>query len=145
MSIKPVFYGVTTLPEVQIMTDAYQELREGDEILYADIAEKICEQVRSHRYMTIVTSWRKKLFKNQNIILIPDDGKKYIVASPHQRVTVSANKAKIGMRHISRSSIIAATTDRSRLSPEDAKTCDHYRMLPGKLRLAEMTAPKIMD
>jgi hypothetical protein len=143
MSIPKMFFGgLPTKVEVDglmLLADAY---REGDTIPYELIEAEIKIGRRSNRGASIVSSWKRRMFRENNVLLIADSGKGYRKADPKERMSNSSSLVSAGRRRIMRAATVAASTEAHRLDDEGKKLREHIQAIPSRLRLAELCAPK---
>jgi len=136
------FGGVPTAPDVKKLDDTLGVPKEGDVIAWA-VLEKIVACARSdYRFTSVVSSWRKKLEREHNVLMIAEPGEGLVAATPDQRIDWAARKVKHGRRSIVRGSAVAATTDAARLSAACVETRAWICDVPARLRLAEQCAAR---
>lgn len=141
---KVFFGGLPTDLDVKKLIEVIGIPEESTVISYEKIGDVIGELPRTNRYMAITTAWRKKLFREHNVLMDTRRGEGFYRATPKDRVSVASDKAHMGKRAIIRASTIAGTTEKTKLDEETRKICDHLSMLPGRLRLAELVSPKAL-
>ena len=141
IEVKPYYGKVSTAPDVKKLMEKWPDLKQGDSISHEDIENTIGEIRHTGRWVSVTNAWRRQLEQKYNLLLIADYGKGYRVADNRDRVTFSSNKAATGCRAIRRAAHISARTAEKGLTVEEKKTRQHLASLPGKLRLAELTAP----
>jgi hypothetical protein len=60
--------GIPTEPDVRALMERFNDYVPGNEVLYADIAEVIhVDDVRSYRFETVLSAWRKRIRKEENV------------------------------------------------------------------------------
>jgi len=59
--------GIPTEPDVRALMDKFNDYTIGNEVLYTDIAELIRVEVRSCRFEVVLSSWRKRIRKEENV------------------------------------------------------------------------------
>jgi len=133
---KPYFQGIPTRIDVDLLIKEFGVPKEGAIIGYAEIAKAIKVDRDSNRFKTVTTSWRKLLFRQNNVVMdaIPNEG--FLILPPPGRVQHVARKGNSGMKLIRRAGAVAATTERRDLSPEDVASCDHYQNIAATLSLS---------
>lgn len=136
------FGGIPTRPDVDALIEHLGVPDEGNHIMYADIEKVIGVTRYSNRGNTVIAAWRKRLFNDHNVVLIPNRGKSFKAANPHERVDVSRTKVQTGYRSIRRGSRIARKTDMHRLDEPNRKACEHLAQIDAMLSLAERTRAK---
>lgn len=145
MSTKLYFGGIPTKVDVDKLIEEFKNYKEGDLIPYESIEETISEKRKSFRWASVVTAWRKRLYRENNMLLIAEANKGFLIANPEERITHCAGMVNQGKRKIFRGASIASATEANRLSEDGQKKRDHLRMLPARLKLAEQVAPKTVE
>lgn len=140
--IPSIVNGIPTAPDVKKLTDKFNSLAVGDFISYKNIEQTIGALHGTGRWATVVTAWRKQLFRELNIILIPEPGKGFKVANPEERVHLSSSRFTSGMRKVKFSKTVAATTPAEELTPELARARTHLIAVGAALELAARTQAK---
>lgn len=136
------FSGIPTAPDVKKIEDSLGTPKEGDIVEWGMIEKIILCTRNTYRFSSVVTAWRKKLEREQNILMIAEPGKGLKAASPDERIDWSARKVRYGRRAIVRGSAVAASTDTARLSSACAETRAWICDVPARLRLAEQCAAR---
>ncbi len=133
------FGGVPTAPDVAKIMNAIGVPAEGDTIEWVRL-ESITGCTRdSSRYASIVHAWRRKLWTENNLLLIAVAGVGLKVANPAERIEAASKKAKHGKKAIMVASVIADRTDANRLTSPQKETRAMLADVPARLRLlAEM-------
>lgn len=139
---KPLFCGLPTKIDVDKLMELFKQFKEGDIIPYIAVEQHGSITRHTGRYGSVVSSWRRRLMREENVLLIAVANEGYRIAPPAERMNYSANQTFQGRRRIMRASVIASATDPGRLSDEHKRLRDHLQALPARLRLAELTAPK---
>jgi len=96
----------------------------------------------SHRWGTVVTKWRKNLFKQHNVVMGPTYEHSYLVLNSERRVGYSVNKYNQGRRTVRRSAEVAESTNRKGLPPEMLHTLDHVVFVYSMFRQHSLTAAR---
>jgi len=110
---------------------------EGTVIALTAIAGVIGVAVRTHRFNTVVNTWRKKLFREHNMLSVGDGEGNIRFANPKERIEYASRKIVSGRRQIGRAIAVAYTTDANRLTANCQATRDQIiGMTEAKLRLA---------
>jgi hypothetical protein len=137
--------GVPTDIDVEKLREHLGTLKHGDMIPYQEISDCLGIQKGECRWYSVVSAWRKRLDRENNILLkaIPNEG--YRVLDGHGRVEASAWTYKKGLRRIHRATVIASKTDRNGLDENEIKTLDHIQNTGASLRLAAATAARQID
>lgn len=137
--------GVPTEPDVNEIMRLTAPLNEGDLIEYA-LIERACGEPRdTHRARSVIAQLKKRVLRERNWLLVARINEGYEIADPSKRVVYSVGQVHGAKRRILKSAAIAATTDAEKLTEEQRRLRDHIRDLPGRLRLAELTAPKRVE
>ena len=137
------FGGVPIQPDVDAIMAKWPvaALTEGTSIPEDEIARLINVPWNSHRYNTVVAAWRKRMFRDHNI-LMAKGGRTLTILTPDQRIDYAGARQKTGVRAIVRGGVYTETTDRARLSPEAKAVADSRMFLTAMIRGAERTMPK---
>ena len=136
---------IPTTPDVNMLCGKFDNLNEGDVVKYGEIESVIGAKRGSGRFQSVTTAWRKKLDRDSNIVLLAVPGVGFKVADPSDRVDLSSRKVKSGTRSIVKGATIASSTDRSRLTEEQRRVCDHISMAATSIQLAVRIAPKPVE
>lgn len=134
------FRGVPTAVDVKTLDDFFKVPAEGALIRWTEIEEVLKMQKDSYRYKTVVHTWRKKLLREHNILLVAEIGKGLTAATPDARIDWSGKKVAQGRRYIIRGSTVAATTDKTRLTESNKESMAFLIDIPKRLRLIESLA-----
>jgi hypothetical protein len=108
--------GVPTAPDVRKLHEHFGVPKEGVIVAYVDIEECIGVDRNSYRFKTVFHSWRKRLAKDHNVLLVAIAGEGYQVADPSQRIIWCASKARHGRKSIVIAATVADATDTMRLT-----------------------------
>lgn len=129
--------GIPTKIDVDRIAAHVGTPKEGDTIILADLADAINMDAKSNRFQTVVSAWRKQLFREHNILTVGDGQGGIFVADPTQRVKWAASRVTRGRRSVGRAIAVASTTDAKRLSAGERKMQDSIIALNAtRLRLA---------
>lgn len=139
---KMFFGGLPTKVEVDALMGVAEAYGEGETIPYELIEEAIKVSRRTHRGASIVASWKRRMFREKNCLLLANNGKGYRKADPKERMSKSSSLVTAGRRRIMRAATVAASTEAHRLDDEGKKLREHIQAIPARLRLAELCAPK---
>jgi hypothetical protein len=140
--MKAYFGGMPTLPDITRIQKEYPSLSVGDFISYETLEKILQNEKNTLRFKTVVHSWRKKMMRENKIVLVPDPGIGLRVASPTERLDLSGRKIESGFRSIKMAARIAAETERDKLTEEQRKTCDHYIRIGSIATLAKKVEAK---
>ena len=136
------FGGIPTQPDVDKLEKVYGIPAIGTVIPYQAIADLLGIALESSRFKTVTGQWRKKLDRIHNIVFRCIPGAAFEVADSHGRVDLASRGYKMGVRKVVRCSNIAARTDRSTLSAEESRVCDHLERVASAHLLAAKTSAK---
>lgn len=134
--------GIPTAPDVKAIEDAIGVPKEGELIPWERFEKVLGIERNAARFRTVVGAWRKRLFRDLNILVSAVAGKGLEVLDAHGRVTTSGGWYKSGLRKVSRAGTVADRTDAAGLSVEDRRALDHIRGSSAALRLLASTRAK---
>jgi hypothetical protein len=117
----------------------------GKTIYYPDIEACIGISRKERRWYSIIGVWKRKLFRENNVLIEAERNIGYRSHEPHGRVDYASRQFKSGKMKIVRAAVVAATTDRSQLTPDAIRTVDHIQGVEAAFRLAELTASKSLS
>ena len=136
---KVYFTGRPTGPDVEAIVKAIpvKELIPGKTINYADIEKIIGFNKDQSRFQTVTNCWRKKLWRENNILLesIPNIG--YAVQDNSARTSTAARGIVSASRKLNRSGNIARRTSEEGLTEEQKKTRVHIINVVGSMMAIE--------
>lgn len=127
MSSNNFFGGIPTGPDVNRLLAEYpiEKLTEGTLIDYECVAKIISNPVRSTRWISVTTAWRKRIENDFNVILSCDPNKKaFVVLTNGEKVELSRQKLRESAKKAKRSMIISARVDLPKLTAEERKAYD---------------------
>ena len=152
MENKLYFGGIPTEPDVNRLIDAFSvdDLKPGTQISYNETARIINQKVRTYRWKTVTTSWRKKLENDYNIILvcIPESQAFEVLTEPG-KVKLSRSKLRSSVRLARRSIDVSGRVNLKALSDEERKAHDFNCnkasavIASGQLRSAQKQLPTL--
>ena len=142
MSVKFGFGGIPTDIDVRRLQEKFGVPQPGESISYALISEVLGNSRTESRFWVVTGAWRRQLFRENNLVTeaIRNEGFEFLDA--HRRVGHAVNRFKQGLRRVGRASLVAASTDRSNLAPEEARVCDHIQNTGAQVRLTAATAAR---
>jgi len=129
------FGGMPTDAEVRQLMERFGVPTEGEEISYDAITEVIGYGNNPNRWRTVVAAWRKRLFRDSNIIMRAGGGM-FVVLDPAARVDHSISGMKAGARKVRRSERVIVRTERNRLDEGYKAKYDHAINSASAIRLA---------
>ena len=131
------FRGLPTKIDVDKLYAAFGTPKEGDIIRMDDAAEKIGLDIKSNRFRTIMSCWRRNLFREHKLLSIGTGDGAIRIADPADRIDYATRKVKMGRRAIGVAVAVAYGTDTKRLTADLSKTrTDILDMNNSRLRLA---------
>ena len=129
--------GIPTKIDVDRLAAYYGVPKEGDTIILKDAAKAIGMDAKSNRFRTVMNAWRRQLFRELNLLTVGNGQGGIRVADPAERIKWSASRVNSGRRAVGRAIAVASTTDKARLTDDQAKTLDSIVALnASRLRLA---------
>jgi hypothetical protein len=126
--MKMYFGGIPTAPDVDRIIEQYpiDKLEPGMQITYQTIAGIINQDIKSYRWKTVTSAWRKKIESDYNIIIDPDElePETFVVLFEGGKVRLSRKKLRTSGRIARRSYEISARVDVKKLSDDEKKNHD---------------------
>lgn len=118
MSTNP-FYpkGKSTETELEWLRQKWPNPVVGDTFTDDELSSVIGVQKGSFRFRTVIEHWRKKLFRDRNLLIIRERNTCYKVASPVQRIDYGNDKIGSGVRAIRKAGKVARSTPKENLTP----------------------------
>jgi hypothetical protein len=113
----PYFRGLPTKPDVDRLISVF-DLREGMEIQIEDIEKELGVDRKSHRYSSIVTAWRKWMYREKNLDMQGTGEGSYRINNPNERILHASSYVSRGRKSINKGIALAYSTDAKRLSSE---------------------------
>jgi hypothetical protein len=59
--------GIPTEPDVRMLMERFNDYTPGNEVSYVEIAEALHVEVRSCRFEVVLSAWRKRIRKEENV------------------------------------------------------------------------------
>ena len=135
--------GLPTQIDVDALEKKFGQLKPGDVLAYADISACIGVKKDSHRWRTVVESYRKKQQRDNNTILrARPDIQAFVVLDEAGKVEHVASKFKSGFRLIRRGGAVVKRIDRGQLTPEQRMKADHAQNVSAMIDHARLVAAK---
>ena len=122
---KVLISGRPTGPEVEKLMKAWPKLKQNDKITYEEIEAVIGYERKESRFRCVVDSWRRRLYREYNLILDSVHAVGYEVLDGAGRVDKASRVMKAGIRRVRRAGNVAIQTDKATLSAADISACDH--------------------
>jgi len=141
------FGGVPTDLDIKKIRSEFPDLalKDGQRISYEEIAGLIKEPVRSNRFRSVTTRWRKLIEEESNIIVGCVDGRAFVVLTDGQKLGLAGTKFRSAVKHTRRARKLLARTDRNKLSKEERERFDHQdRNTAAILLAAQQKSPKAL-
>lgn len=146
MSTPTIFLGgLPTGPDIAKLVDAYGIPAVGDRIEWKQIEGVLGLKRTEHRFKTIVGQWRRKLYRDHNVVLAPGDDMRGIgleALNPEKRINLAAAGFKAGARKINRASELAVRTDQKELPAPLVQLAGRIANMNAQFRLLNATKPK---
>lgn len=134
--------GVSTEPEVNELIEKLGVPSPGAQISYAQIEAIIGAKKGSGRWSSVITSWRKRLDRQYNLLLLAVPNEGFQVMTGSERINEAGKKFKTGMKRIERAVLVVQKTDRAGLSDDEKKAADFIQNTGASLRAAERLAAR---
>lgn len=141
MSTITFAHGIPTEPDVAKLIEAFSVPPAGTIIKHNDI-ESIIGKRTTNRYKSVTTAWRRKLYKDHNVVMGSVATVGYKSLLPDERADFIGKKYKTGVRHVRRSQSVAIRTDLAGMSAESKRAVNHVKSTAAALILADATAAK---
>lgn len=134
--------GIPTEPDVNKLIEAFKVPEAGVVIKHSEVSAIINAKPNHHRYRVVTYAWRKRLYRDHNVILgsVKSIGFKSLL--PDDRAGFIGSKYKSGIRQVKRSQSVAMRTDLAGMTPESKRVVNHVRHTAAALVLADATAAK---
>lgn len=136
------FKGIPTKVDVDKLIKHIGIPDVGKKILYEEINEILGIEKTNNRWFTVVTTWRKKLFRDHNVVLEAVPNQYFLCLSANERVSFASKKINTGKKIIFKGIRIAQSSDITGMDEESKKLYGHITSIPNKLRLARLTEAK---
>lgn len=142
MKLIPFKRGIPTKLDVEKLIKRFGVPIVGSVIEYADIEKELGTHRRSHRFGSVVTAWRKRLDRENNLVLAGNRMGGFEVLTAKRRVSYSSAGFKIGMKKVLRSADIACRTNVDELDAGERRVVDHIVQTSGLLQSVAHSAAK---
>jgi hypothetical protein len=125
--MKNFFGGIPTEIEVRRIMERWPmtDMKEGDEIAYADMAAVINSEYGSFRFRTVTSRWRKMIENEAGIIIGTKEARCFVVLNNGQKLSLSRAKMRMSGRAALRAYKTAAVIDAKKLTDAEKKEYDH--------------------
>jgi hypothetical protein len=124
--------GIPTKVDVDRLLDKFGVPAEGSLIAKSDIAKCIGESDDSNRFNSVLSAWRKLLFREHNLLTVGDGAKNIRIAEPSERIDWAASRVASARRNVGRAVIVAHQTDAKRLGEDQRKVRDNITSMNAK-------------
>lgn len=121
------FGGLPTEPDVLALLKKFGVPAEDAPIAYDDVAIVLHVDVKSTRFRSVTTAWRKRLDAEHDCLMRAFDGA-FTRLNPSGRVTAGSGKFRTAKRGLVRAHGYVAGADRTRLDPVERTEADHLQM-----------------
>jgi hypothetical protein len=121
------FGGIPTQADVNKLTEHFplEQMTTGARFSYADVSALLGTGVRSHRFNTVTTMWRRRVEIAYNIIIGCDiERESFYVLSEPEKVKLSLQKLRSSVSFSRRSIVVSGRVDLKQLTDEDRKSHD---------------------
>lgn len=129
-------------PDLRKLDEAFPKLKPGDLIGWEQLAAAAGWGKETPRFKAVQAAWRKRVFRERNVVLIAVAGKGVQVADGSERITHAADAQKSGFRKIARAARVAITTDTAGLPDHLKRTHEHILHTAASIKLMVATKPK---
>ena len=133
---------VPTDAEVEQLRERYGAPAEETLITYDELMELLQIERHATRFKSVISAWRRKLYREYNVLLKCEPSVGYIVQDNHGRVDTSSRRFKAGLRRVSSATDIVMRTDREGMTTEERRHCDAIISVGATMRLATATEAK---
>lgn len=129
-------------PDLRKLDEAFPNLQPGDLIGWEQLAAAAGWGKETPRFKAVQAAWRKRVFRERNVVLIAVPGKGVQVADGSERITHAADTQKSGFRKIARAARVAMTTEAKGLPDHLTRARDHVIHVAGALKMMAAMKPK---
>lgn len=133
--------GIPTEPDVITLLKEFGVPEEGTPIAHQEIADVLNVPVKSFRFQTVTSVWRKRLRADHQMFL-KSSGGQFTVRVPSERVELQKTKVQIAVRSFSDSLEIGDGTDRERLTDRERADADKLKRIASLSRQAAIDESK---
>lgn len=135
----PFFRGTPTGPDIDRLIARFGVPEEDTEIALETIAGVIGSSANSCRFKTVVNSWRRRLFRENNVFLKGTGTKSLVVANPSLRIESAHGFIAKSKNAAVKGVVLAYGTDASRLTDAENKSRDRILQMQTqkKLKMAD--------
>jgi hypothetical protein len=137
--------GVPTAIDVDRIISELGVPEPGEVIKYKALEYLLGIKRDQNRFKSVVTAWRRRMERLHNLLFTAVVNEGYQCLSSSGRVTVASGLYKHALRRVGRAATVAAKTDRTGLTEDEKRACDHVQNTGAQLRLAAATAARQID
>lgn len=112
--------GVPVKPNVDLLIDGLPYAA-GDVYAHSSIAEICGEQYGTHRYRTVIASWKNRMRKERGIDIVAEPNVGYRVLRDSERITQGNKEAIHGLRQIKKGGERAMRADEKELTEAERR------------------------
>ena len=131
------FAGVPTEPDVRRLLDRYGVPDVGSRVNYEDVAAVLGVAIKSARFREVTRRWRKRLAKENNIIVGCDPGVAFFVLTEPERLDTGCGKFSSGVRIMRRGVDLVRGCDDAKLDTQERQRKFHIETTGAKLLFLE--------
>lgn len=137
-----VLGGMPTDIDVERLRQELGVPRPGDTVPYKKIEDVLHLPRTANRWKSVVGAWRRRLYRENNVMMkaMPNEG--YRVLDNHGRVDHGMRTYKGGLRRVYGASVEAVRIERAGLDASEVRTLDHIASVGAQLRLTAITAAR---
>ena len=121
---RPFFRGIPSGPDVAKLIDAFG-IPEPGIITHDSISKVIDQPLETHRYVSVVHQWRKRLMREYNIQMVGERGVGYRILSETERVDFARHGLARNAKLVVRQHQHALLIDVNKLDEPTRKKHDH--------------------
>lgn len=125
--------GVPTGPDVLRLIESFPDLKPGDEVTHERISSVIGQDRESNRYKSVVTAWRKKMFRDHNIDMEAVQNVGFRVLNSIERVSAGVKGVGKNVRGLVRSESRIRSAPAEQLSQQQQGVREHVLRHTGAL------------
>ena len=130
---KPLFGGVPLAPEVKKLLDVFGVPEPDALIPYERIEEVLGRKRDTHRFRSVIASWKRALNREHNRIMRAAQNEGYYALNAPDRVAEVESQTRAGARHLKTGLSIAMRTDEAKLDEVQRARLTHARGLTQRL------------
>lgn len=139
--------GRSTSPDVDRLIEVFPSstLQAGFIVEYHEIAQIISTDKTSNRFNTVVNAWKKRIYRDFNIVVEAVPNKGFLVLSNSGRIGFSSNKVSKGFKRILKGKKVALTTSNHDLDEQTKRIQQHIINVGGAIEIAMATEKKRLE